>query len=86
MTVALLKHIDKLSNDDKAAFESAPDVMEKLQLNKSTSPHVQKVQKVLECLQQFLAPVAICIQQSPHISSLVVGGFNCVLIVRICLI
>ena len=76
-----------LSDDDKVAFHSATDVMEKLgELQQETpgtlSPRTtQKVQKVLQCMKQFMGSIGIFIQHSPEISSLVVGGLNCILTV-----
>lgn len=86
---AIQEYIDNLPDDDKMAFQSATDVMERigeLQKDKSrtSSSHpcqVQRVQKVLQCVKLFLVSVAICIQQNPEISSLVVGGLNCILTV-----
>ena len=86
---AIQEYIDNLSDDDKTAFQSATDVMERigeLQKDKSCTSNsqpsqMQKVQKVLECVKLFLGSVVICIQQNPEISSLVVGGLNCVLTV-----
>ena len=86
---AIHNYIDNLSYDDKIAFQSATDVLEKLeelQRGKPSTPsthssRMQKVQKVLQCVKQFLGSVAICIQHSPEISSLVVGGLNCILTV-----
>ena len=86
---AIQEHINNLSTEDKVAFQSATDVMKKLgELQQVKSPtssshttRTQKVQKVLQCVKQFLASVAICIQHSPEISSLVVGGLHCVLTV-----
>ena len=85
VAVALQKYIDRLSDDDKVAFQSATDVMEKLeelhQDNCCPSTRMQKVQKVLQCVKQFLGSITICIQHSPEVSSLVLGGLNCVLTV-----
>ena len=86
---ALQEYIDALSDDDKVAFQSSTDVIEKLgelQQDKSriSSSHptlVQKVHKVLQCMQLFMGSIAICIQHHPEISSLVVGGLNCILTV-----
>ena len=86
---AIQEYIDNLSDDDKEAFQSATDVMEKigeLQHDKSRTPssnttRLQKVQKVLQCVRLFLGSIATCIQQIPEISSLVVGGLNCILTV-----
>ena len=84
VVVALQKHINSLSDDDKVAFQSATDVMKKLGGLQHDRPHVSdKVQKVLQCVKKFLGSVAICIQHSPEISSLVVGGLNCALTVSI---
>jgi hypothetical protein len=38
-----------------------------------------RINKVLQLINKFLGSVAICIQHNPQISSLVVGGFHCVL-------
>ena len=91
---AIQEYINNLSNDDKVAFQSATDVMEKLEeLQKgksrtSNSHHthmqkVQKVQKVLQSVKQFLVSISICIQHNPEVSSLVVGGLHCILMVSI---
>ena len=86
---AVQGYIVGLSDDDKSAFYSATSVIQKLEelpLGKSriSSSHttlIQKAQKVLQCVKQFLAPIAICIQHHPEVSSLIVGGLNCVLTV-----
>ena len=86
---AIQEYVDNLSDDDKVAFHSATDVMEKLgelqqgttRISSSHATRMQKVQKVLQCLNQFLGSIRICIQHSPEISSLVVGGLNCILTV-----
>jgi hypothetical protein len=41
-----------------------------------------RVEKVLLCIKSCVSSVSICIQHHPDISSLVVGGFNCVLMVN----
>ena len=85
---AIKKYTDNLSDDDRVAFKSAADIMEELgRLSQSKSDTSSfhntqnKVQKVLQCMKKFLESVAICIQQSPEISSLVVGGLHCILTV-----
>ena len=86
---AIQEYINQLSDDDRLAFQSATDVMEKLEELQQRKPNtftfhstrIQKVQKVLQCLKQFMGSIAICIQHSPQISSLVVGGLNCILTV-----
>lgn len=83
---AIQEYINNLSDDDKVAFHSATDVMEKIeemQKSKSriTPTQVQKMKKALQCVKQFLGSVIICIQHSPEISTLVVGGLNCILTV-----
>ena len=88
---AILQYIDTLSNEDREAFRSASDVMEKLgelrQRNFRTSSSLntrkQRVQKVLQCVRRFLDSIKISIQHSPEISSLVVGGLHCILTVSI---
>ena len=91
---AIHEYIDKLSDDDKKAFQSATDVMEQvggvLQQGKSLiagshTTRMEKVHKVFQCVKGFLVSVAICIQHDPKISSLVVGGLNCILTVSTCL-
>ena len=83
---AIQEYIDKLPDDDKVAFHSATDVMEKLAELQShiSSPHtrMQRVQKVLQCVKQFLGSIAIYIEHHPKISTLVVGGLHCVLTVH----
>ena len=83
---AIQEYVDKLSNDDQIAFRSATDIMDKLgeqQWGKFriTNFHITRMQKVLQCVDQFLGSIAICIQYDLRISSLVVGGLNCILAV-----
>lgn len=80
--------IEKLSQDDKAAFQSAGDIMRKIQEmeeansgDASTRTLRTRIGAVLQLIKRFTAAVAPCIQYSPHVS-LAVGGFNCVLLVR----
>ena len=86
--IAIQEYTDKLPDDDKVAFRSATNVLEKLaelQQGKShiSSSHtrMQRVRKVLQCLKRFLGSIAVCIQHNPEISSLVVGGLHCILTV-----
>ena len=89
---AIQQCVDNLSDDDKEAFQSAKNVMERLgelqqrkpRTSSSHITHMQRVQKVLHCLKRFLESTAICIQHHPEISSLVVGGLNCILMVSTC--
>ena len=89
-----IQYTHNLSDDDKRAFQSATNVIEKLEelqqgKSRTSSSHttlMHKVQRVLPCFKQFMTSFAICIQHHPEISSLVVGGFNCVLTVRTCLL
>ena len=84
---AIQEYVGKLSDDDKAAFKSAPDIMERLQEMQGngksliSSSLTTRVEKVLQCVKGFMGSLVIFIQQSPEISSLVVGGVNCVLMV-----
>ena len=84
---AILEYVSKLSNDDKVAFHSAPDVIEHLQetqrKNKPgiSGPLTTRVEKVLQCIKHFTGSLAISIQHHPEISSLVLGGVNCILVV-----
>ena len=86
---AVQGYIVGLSDDDKRAFHSATNVIEKLEelsggksrISSSHATLIQKVQNVLQCVKQFLVPIAICIQHHPEVSALVVGGLNCVLTV-----
>lgn len=88
---AIEEYIDNLSDDDKIAFQSASDVMQKLgelkqgesRISRSHINHMQKAQKVLRDVKQFVESVAVGIQLGPQIYSLVVGGLNCVLTVGI---
>ena len=81
------KYINTLSDDDKAAFRTAEDIIEHLQKIQSngkklvTSSLTSRVEKVLQCVKTFMGSLSIFIQQSPEISSLVVGGINCILTV-----
>lgn len=88
VAMVLQKH-SELSDDDKAAFQSASDVdvMEELKKTQHGTAGISKslirVQKVLECMNRFMGPLVIFIQHSPQISSLVVGGLKCILMVGI---
>ena len=79
--------ISKLSDEDRTAFQSAPDIMERLKEiqheNKAgiSSSLTTRVERVLQCIKHFMGSLAIFIQQNPDISSLVVGGLNCILTV-----
>lgn len=84
---ALQEYINAVSDEDKEAFQSAPDIMGRLQqMQHSKKPLISsvltsRVEKVLQCVKHFIGSLAIFIQQSPEISSLVVGGVNCILTV-----
>ena len=84
---AIQQYMKKLPDDDKTAFLSAPDViehLEKLQCNDKSlisSSLTTRVEKVLQCVKGFMGSLGIFIQHSPEISSLVVGGVNCILTV-----
>ena len=84
---AIQAYVTKLSDDDKAAFRSAPDIIDHLQdMQRNGKPPISssltsRVEKVLQCVKGFMGSLAICIQHSPEISSLVVGGVNCILMV-----
>ena len=81
------EYINQLSDEDKTAFHNAPNIMERLQEvqgnDKSliSSSLITRVEKVLQCVKSFMGSLGIFIQHSPEISSLVVGGVNCVLTV-----
>ena len=77
---------DKLSAGVKNDFIFASDIMEKLQemqyyqSGSDGKTHISssicaRVKQVLECLRD-------CIRYTPEISSLVIGGVNCILAVR----
>ena len=81
------EYITKLSDDDKVAFQSAPNIIEHLQEMQHNSKSVissslrARVEKVLQCVQNFMGSLSVFIQHHPEISSLVVGGVNCILMV-----
>lgn len=83
------EYVSKLSNDDKEAFvRSAPqDIighLQKIQHNirsPITNTHMTRVEKVLQHIKKFMSSLTIIIQHHPEISSLVLGGFNCILMV-----
>lgn len=89
VALMLQNHIDSLSDDDKKAFQRASvvDVMEELRKAQHStsgiSDSLSRVQKALKFVDRFMGSLAIFIQQSPEISSLVVGGLNCILMVCI---
>lgn len=82
-----IRYVKELSEDDKEAFRSAPNIMERLQKVQEngktlvSSSLTSRVEKVLQCLKSFMGSLAIFIGHSPMISSLVVGGVNCILMV-----
>ena len=84
---AIQNCIDALSDEDKAALRPAPDDLERLQEiqcnGKSPIPSFPTpcVEKLLQFFENFMGSLAIFFQQSPEISSLVVGGVNCILTV-----
>lgn len=84
---AIQKYVKELSDSDKAAFLKAPNVMDRLQEiqrnGESPIPSslTSRVEKVLQGVKFFMSSLGIFIQQNPDISSLVVGGVNCVLTV-----
>ena len=90
---AIKEYTSKLSDDDKtafkSAFQSAPDVIEDLRKMQRdakspiSSSWAPRVERVLQCIKSFMGSLSIFIQQSPEISSLVVGGVNCILTVGI---
>lgn len=97
---ALKSYINELTEADKKAFltASASDIMDRLkemQNDKSgssgksrlSSQFTSRLQKVLQCVKQFMGSIVIAIGHHPEISALVVGGFNCILMVlpNICL-
>ena len=84
---AIQTYIQELSDDDREAFLSASDVMECLEDSEGKSlisaSLWTRVEKVLQCVKHFMGSLGIFIQHSPEISSLVVGGVNCILTVYI---
>ena len=54
--------------------------MNQPRISSSHTTLTQKVQKVLQCMKQFLGSVATS-QYHPEVPSLVVGGLNCILTV-----
>ena len=86
---AFERALGRLSGEDKAAFQSASavDVIEELKKAQQGASRISDSlsggQKALECMNRFMRPLAIFIQHSPEISSLVVGGLKCILMVCI---
>ena len=83
---------DRLPGDAKKDFQSASDIMETPQMRlvhrsgSGNTMHISssvsdRVKKILESLRHFTGSVAICVQHSPEISSLIIGGVNCILMV-----
>lgn len=84
---AIQAYISKLSNDDKAAFHSAPAIIDRLQeMQRKNKPGISssltnRIERVLQCIKHFMGSLGIFIQHSPELSSLAVGGLNCVMTV-----
>ena len=78
---------ERLSDDDMTAFQSAPEIMERLREMQGngksliSSSLTTRVGNVLQCVKSFMGSLAVFVQQHPELSSLVVGGVNCVLTV-----
>lgn len=79
--------MDGLSDDDKEAFKSSSDIMDKLEeMQQDKTPRISssltlRVKNVLQCVKHFMGSITIFIQADPAISSLVIGGVNCILMV-----
>lgn len=79
--------MDGLSDDDKEAFKSSSDIMDKLEgMQQSKTPCISssltlRVKNVLQCVKHFMGSITIFIQADPTISALVIGGVNCILTV-----
>ena len=77
---AIQECLQKLPEDDKAAFQSAPNIIDRLhEMQRSGKPLVSssltsRVEKVLQCVENFMNSLGILTQDS----LLVVGGVNCV--------
>ena len=82
---AIKKFNGTLSDEDKEAFQSASDIMERLhsmqsdQNSRISNSHILRARKILQCMQHFMGSISIFIQAKPGVCSLVVGGVNCVL-------
>ncbi len=89
---ALAKTLGKLSEGEKAAFLQASKTIDERTLlsgvrtydaaHKSESsfrPHAERLSKFLDLLNRFMGGVAIGIQASPEVSSLVVGSVRVVI-------
>jgi hypothetical protein len=89
---ALAKTLGKLSEGEKAAFLQASKTIDQRTLllgvrtydaaHKSESffrPHAERLSKFLDLLNRFMGGVAIGIQASPEVSSLVVGSVRVVI-------
>ena len=84
---AIQEYTTTLSNEDKDAFKEAPDIIEHLktmQLNRKrliSDSLTSRVANVLQCIRTFMSSLTIFIGHHPEMSSLVVGGVNCILVV-----
>lgn len=84
---AVQKYVKALSDEDKEAFRSAPDIMEQLEKIQCNRKHLisssltTRVEKVLQCIKTVMSSLGIFIQHNPEISSLVVGSVNCIMTV-----
>lgn len=89
---ALAKTLEKLPQAEKAAFAQASKTIDERTLlsrvnaydaahrdNSSFRPHAERLSKFLGLLDRFMGGVAIGIQASPEISSLVVGSVRVVI-------
>ena len=89
---AIMLYINQLTEADKKAFLDASSILDRLKETqndqsgsggKSRTPgqFTDRLQKALQCVQRFMGSIVVSIGHHPQISSLVVGGFNCILTV-----
>lgn len=93
-TLAVKRHIEALSPEERQAFDTGAQITPQALVariqdfdrmhsqNSRLRACANRVDKFLTILDQYLKPLAICIGHSPGISSLVVGGVK--LIIDVC--
>lgn len=85
---AIDKCVGKLSQEDKAAFQSPGDIMRKLQgMDEANSGNTSartlrtRIGATLKLIKRLITSVGPYVQYTPHLS-IAIGGFNYILLVR----
>lgn len=73
-------YIENLSTDDKKDFQLARDVM-KTPAGSRIPIDITRIQQMQQCVKEFLGFIANFTSHDPQVSSLGMGGLNCIMTV-----